>query len=331
MPTRLYFELEHYDRYHREDWEDRLAGWLRGAAGAVDRVANPDDADFIIEPAQAHSFIGGRVFSVAPESHYHRRPESTFAWDQGDQPTGRLPGLFCSLSRRLADPARHRGFCYPLRMNRLVRECPQDEARYLFGFSGNVTSPLRARLFAGLQDAARSGQALLRETESLFLRIYSPETDIERARFVDDLRQCRFILCPRGNGLSSIRLFEAMEAGRVPVIISDELQLPQCVDWTACALQVPERDIARIPALLAARAGEWPRLARSARREWERCFGDATLLPTVVAELRTILARRRGRESRQRYFFPCRVLPAYTLVRAKAVARRLQALRRKFT
>lgn len=328
MSTRLYFELGYCDRYHRADWEERLAGWLAGAAGTVLRAAGPDDAEFIIEPAQVQSFIGGRIFGVAPGSHYQRRPDATFAWDQGDHPTGRLPGLFCSLSRRLADPARHRGFCYPLRMNRLVRECPPEDAKHLFGFSGNVTSPLRARLFAQLRDAAQSGEALLRETESLFMRIYSPETDIERARYVDDLRSCRFILCPRGNGLSSIRLFETLEAGRVPVIISDALLLPACVNWSDCAVLVPERDVARIPALLAARAGEWPRLARNARREWERCFGDTSLLPTLVAELRTILAARRRPESHQGYFFPFRALPAYTLVRAKAAARRLQALRR---
>jgi len=327
MPsTRLYFELEHLDRYHRADWEDRLAGWLAGAAGAVARAPRPDDAELIIEPSSgAQSFIGGRVFGVAPGSHYHRRPEETFAWDQGDQPTGRLPGLFCSLSRRLADPARHRGFCYPLRMNRLVRECAQADARYLFGFSGNVTAPLRARLFAELADAGRDGRALLRPTESLFMRIYSPETDVERSRFVDDLRQCRFILCPRGNGLSSIRLFETLEAGRVPVILSDALLLPACVNWDECAVIVPERDLAQIPALLAARESAWPRLARNARREWERCFGDATLLPTLVAQLAALRAARRRPERTQRYFFPFRALPDYTLVHAKALVRRLQA------
>jgi hypothetical protein len=328
MSTPLYFELEYCDRYHRADWEDRLASWLAGTAGAVSRTANPDDAEFIIEPAQNQSFVGGRVFSVNPRSHYHRRPADTFAWDQGDQPTGRLPGLFCSLSRRLADPSRHRGFCYPLRMNRLVRECPQAEAKYLFGFSGNVTSPLRAWLFSELRGAAQSGQALLRETESLFMRIYSPETDVERARYVDDLRQCRFILCPRGNGLSSIRLFETLEAGRVPVIISDALLLPACVNWPACSVMVPESQISTIPSLLAARADDWPRLAHTARQEWARCFGDAAMLPTLVGEIRAILAARRRPETQQRYFFPFRALPAYTLVGAKALVRRVQALRR---
>ncbi len=326
--TRLYFELESYDRYHRASWENNLASWFNGAVGLVRRVNRPADAEFIIEPAAAHSFINGRVFTVAPDSHYRTHPENTFAWDAGDHPTGRLPGLFCSLSKRLVDPARHRGFCYPLRINHLIKPCALNEAKYLFGFSGNITAPVRFRLFTELANEAKAGRGLLRQTESIFTRIYNPATDADRMRFVDDLRQCRFILCPRGNGFSSIRLFETMEAKRVPVIISDNLQLPQCVNWHSCAVVVPESDIARIPELLSSREEDWPRLANNARSEWERCFDDRTLLSSLVAEVQAIRAARNRRENMQRIFHPFRVLPEYTLVRAKAFARRLQSLKR---
>jgi hypothetical protein len=326
MPsTSLYFDLETCDRYHRVDWEDRLAGWFAGTASQLVRVASAVEAEFIIEPQTWHSFLGGRVFRVAPSSYYSRRPDTTFAWDSGDFPTGRLPGLFCSLSRRLFDPARHRSFCYPLRINRQIREYPLAEARYLFGFSGNVTAPLRARLLADLRPAADAGLGLLRQTDSLFTRIYDPGADGERARFADDIRQCRFILCPRGNGLSSIRLFETMEAARVPVIISDALVLPQCVDWADCAVVVRESEIARLPDLLAARAPDWSRLAANARREWERSFGPATLLPNLVAQLRAIVHTRRRSERHQQYFFPFRVLPDFVIVEAKRARRALQS------
>jgi hypothetical protein len=329
--TSLYFELDHLDSYHRADWEERLDNWTRGAAAVVQRVSSIDDAEFIIETSHAHSFAGGRVFTVDPRSHYRTHPENTFAWDQDDRPTGRLPGLFCSLSRRLASPMRHRGFCYPLRINCLVQECSPADAKFLFGFSGNVTSPLRARLFSELAGAAQKHQALLRKTESIFTRIYNSQTDVERARFVDDLRQCRFILCPRGNGLSSIRLFEAMEAARVPVIISDAIVLPQCVDWSKCAIIVQERNIAQIPRLLVSHEADWPNLARNARSEWERCFGNNSMLPTLVLQLRSILSARHQPETNQKFISPFRTLPDYALVWAKGVARRLQTIRKGAT
>ena len=40
------------------------------------------------------------------------------------------------------------------------------------------------------------------------------------------MNMSKFILCPRGFGVSSIRLFEAMSFGRIPIVISDEAKLP---------------------------------------------------------------------------------------------------------
>ena len=34
------------------------------------------------------------------------------------------------------------------------------------------------------------------------------------------LRQSKFVICPRGVGTSSIRLFECLRAGRVPIIVA---------------------------------------------------------------------------------------------------------------
>src|SRR5262245_37477257 len=72
MSTRLYFPLDHLDPYHRADWEDRLSGWLAGCNGQVERVSQPDDAEFILESTAAHSFTRGRTFRVAPDSLYPR-------------------------------------------------------------------------------------------------------------------------------------------------------------------------------------------------------------------------------------------------------------------
>ncbi|MEJ1971708.1 MAG: hypothetical protein WDM96_04200 [Lacunisphaera sp.] len=71
------------------------------------------------------------------------------------------------------------------------------------------------------------------------------------------------------------------------------------------------------PAAGRAQEAGWENLARQARREWERCFGQATLLPTLTAELRSIQAARRRPERSQRYYFPFRVLPDYMLARAR--------------
>src|SRR5262249_2799424 len=69
--------------------------------------------------------------------------------------------------------------------------------------------------------------------------------------YVDLMRRSKFVLCPRGFGASSIRVFEAMCLGRVPVIISDQWQEPPGVPWSDCSIVVPESEVSHIPNLLA--------------------------------------------------------------------------------
>ena len=50
--------------------------------------------------------------------------------------------------------------------------------------------------------------------------------DAAAAEFRDALCSSVFALCPSGSGPNSIRLWEALEAGAIPVILSDDLALP---------------------------------------------------------------------------------------------------------
>jgi len=106
-----------------------------------------------------------------------------------------------------------------------------------------------------------------------------------KREFAESLRNARFILCPRGNGVGTIRLFEAMQAGRVPVIISDDYVLPNGVDWKSCAIVVRESEAGKIPEILAARESDWETMAALARRSWEQHFSQASLLTEMALHL----------------------------------------------
>lgn len=327
--TRVYFELGGYDRYHRIAWEERLNELGRFAAPEVVLVGRAVDADLTVETFGWHSFSGGRVFSVAPASNYHARPNSTFAWDAGDLPTGRLPGLYCSLSRRLLDPGRHRSFCYLLRHNTHVGEFPLEDARHLFGFTGALSAPIRHRLFETLRPYAAGGMADLQAVPSIWGKMFGTEADTAKHAYAESLRRCRFVLCPRGNGLSSVRLFETMEAARVPVILSDDLVLPECVDWSSCAIIVPENRLADIPRLLSSRESDWPALALRARRAWEENFSSAQLLRRAVSELNAIKAARSVPENTRRFPVMARIAPTFALRFAKNAFRFCQTSLRR--
>ena len=327
-PTTVYFELGPHDRFFRGLWESNLARWVSLAPAEVRLVGSAGDAEFIVETSVPQNLNGGHVFRVSPNSRYARDPERTFAWDSQDLPTGRLPGLYCSLPRALHDPRRHRSFCYPYRYNPHLRAAAPGEADRHFGFTGTVTSPLRGRLFAVLGAESAASRGLLRRTESIWGRMFTADDDSAKRRYCEDLARCKFILCPRGNGVCSVRLFESLEAARVPVILSDRYVLPDGIDWSACALRVPERDLGRLPALLAACEAGWPEMATRARTVWEQNFSDNRRLARLAAELQAIAAARREPERRSGPRFWIRVLPPFAVAQLKRLHRNLPRPRR---
>jgi hypothetical protein len=83
------------------------------------------------------------------------------------------------------------------------------EAKYLFSFVGNSSNcaSLRKRILK------------LKHAESLLEDSSSSQSDRD-VRYAEFLSKSKFVLCPRGLGPSTWRVFETMRAQRVPV--SDE-------------------------------------------------------------------------------------------------------------
>ncbi len=79
-----------------------------------------------------------------------------------------------------------------------------------------------------------------------------------------------------------MRLFEAMQAGRCPVILSDDWLAPPFIDWSSCSIQVPEARVRELPGILRARSDDADRLGRAAREVWEEYFSPERQLPTLI-------------------------------------------------
>lgn len=64
------------------------------------------------------------------------------------------------------------------------------------------------------------------------------------------LLQSVFSLCPSGSGPNSIRFWESLAVGSIPVLLSDTLELPYHPDWQDAIVRVPERHIQNIDHML---------------------------------------------------------------------------------
>lgn len=113
----------------------------------------------------------------------------------------------------------------------------------------------------------------------------------EADAYASTLQRSCFALCPSGSGPNSIRLWEALGYGAIPVILSDQLQLPGPAQlWQAAALVVPETEaaVAALPGQLEVLASDPQRLLamqQAGQQLWRR-YGLNGFATDVVEFLR---------------------------------------------
>lgn len=287
-PLRIFIDLSNHEYWYRRELERLVEAMYRAPtpdAILADRIGSSDCALRIEGCPQLKDNV-----SACFKWNEGKSPRE-FIWDSGDLPTGGLPGFYVSLPSYMCDKRRHRAFCLPIQCNETIRPYDLSEATYLFGFFGAVSSGLRGRMAAALRSQNDRQEALIELRNSIWSQMFDRSGLKAKADYADNLRRCRFNLCPRGNVLAGVgsRLYETMQATRVPVIISDWITLPEGVDWNSCAVRVRERDISLIPRILREHSDRWPQMAVNARLAWETHFSEEAILGELGRQMRVLL------------------------------------------
>jgi len=246
---------------------------------------DPHEADVIlfVENAQFDDYLYKRLLKHPLVQMY---PEKTFMYNEVDRPWCVLPGIYACMPANRYDESRQVAFPYLVTPNRFVPQIHrwQVKREWLFSFVGASSHPLRRRV-----TALNSVSEGVRDTSDF--NVWHSDA-IERSSqglvFAESMARSHFVLCPRGLGTSSYRPFEAMQAARAPVIISDEWVAPPHVDWDF-ALFVPEKDVEAIPDLLAERVSEAGDRGQAARRAWEMAYSPTVLFDTVAESMAFLL------------------------------------------
>jgi hypothetical protein len=125
---------------------------------------------------------------------------------------------------------------------------------------------------------------------------YASEKRNHQKDYADILSNSSFILCPRGAGVSSIRLFEVMNAGRVPVIIADNWIPVKGIPWEEFAIFIPEAKIGDIDRIVRARQSEAFDMGNRARDAWKKFCSpgaDASVLADSLHLLLSMVSQQR--------------------------------------
>lgn len=317
MTLSLHFRFAHEDAWHNAELARFVSSLSPGAELRL--CENASKADVIIAFTSTPScFPPGKWKLTAEQRALRTQTPPVLVWDSGDHPTGSLAGLYCSLPRRLFDPRRHHTSCYPICYNETVEHFPQNEASTLLGFHGGPSAPVRLRLLDLLRREMRPEETRLVLQEGPWSRMFDRTGVPEKNAYAATLRNTRFFICPKGNGVGSIRLFETMKAGRVPVIISDDYVLPPGIDWESCSLRVSEKQLHTLPSLVRKHQEQWPRMAVAARQVWEQQFSPEGFLPALTPFLKAFVADPKLREPSHRHSSRLAVHLARSRLRLKA-------------
>jgi hypothetical protein len=290
---------------------------LTGRAPTHHVVATPEEADIIL-------FSNSLFVNQADiRSHFLTKKfaEKIFVYSTTDRQVPFFPGVYACTERRWYIPAHMRsGFYIKVLDHDWIRPSPiNEEAPYLFSFCGSFdTHPFRARM-ASLNDP----RGFIRDTSNDDGRAFGKSADTYQrwhAEYFRILKDSMFVLCPRGADPSSFRIFEAMKAGRAPVIIADEWEPPVGPNWNEFSLRVPEARLGDVPQILENFVDRATEMGCRASQSWERWFSMEAAFQTIVTWCVQILEAQQHRGVLQRcrpllqlarpYFFRHVVLPA---------------------
>ncbi len=239
-------------------------------------------AGFYFERVRSHPFV-------------KKYREKCFLFCANDFVIPFLPGIYASIEKRWSSSRTRAGFCLGEPGAEFLINTPlTDAAAYLYSFVGSIDTAAVRRNLTRLShprgffhDTAADYQRVLHR------RMPAEERQDYHRRYAEIAAATKFILCPRGLGASSMRLFDTMRIGRVPVILSDEWVEPVGPCWDKFSLRVPECEYDKVPAILEEREAAAVEMGLLARAQWEDWFSERVCFRRVVESCLDIKRQRR--------------------------------------
>ncbi len=245
----------------------------------IERARFSREHEVVDDPAAAEMIVLTGHFRSRPHilldnPLYRKYTDKCATYDENDHCLPLLPGVYCN-AHHCESSRIGRIFSYAhitrngVFSNPSVQYRPETEKKYFVSFQGGSTSLVRKRLY---RVRFRRPDVLIENTSEYghWSKVPAADQEERQQRYGETISASHFVLCPRGSGPSSLRLFEVMKSGVAPVLIADAYVRPPGVDWDSFLIRVKERDVSRLEKILEpelASAAERGRLARQAYLE----------------------------------------------------------------
>lgn len=293
--------------YARHDLDRLLRSARKDKYHRHSLTHDPETADLIIFVERGPA-AGVHLEHVRAHPYTARYREKCFVCNARYKGVPYLPGVYASIEKadRFEQRVRSGHYLEIAEKDFLDYEPASAEHTYLYSFVGAVdTASVRSRLAR----LGHPGGMILDTSKQKPREDFSEKEDGQyRTRYVDVIKQSAFVLCPRGVGVSTLRLFETLKMGRAPVIIADQWVAPEGPNWDEFSLRIAENQVHTIPDILERNESRATEMGSRARAVWEEWFSEEASFHRIVEWCLDIKNKRIVSEGVLRYTAYTRLL-----------------------
>jgi hypothetical protein len=262
------------------------ANWLKSKSISNTSICtdNPEDADVIVF-IESHPVNDPYFTHVFNNKIYKKYKNKCVLYHDADLSITPMPTISPSIELWQYNPKHKRSSHYIARVceNETIDKALvnfKPSRKYLYSFIGSKTHSVRSAII-GMKHPVN---AYIKDTSSLKAWELDSNQKFEYEReYYEIMNESFFILCPRGIGPCSYRLFETMQLGRVPVIISNQwVEIPG-IKWDDVSIRVDETLVHKLPEILAKREKDAVEMGRNARKSWEQFFSPEVSLNQIAS------------------------------------------------
>jgi hypothetical protein len=194
---------------------------------------DPSSADRIIfiDIHQAHHLDVRQT--IAQHQLYKDNSDKIFVWNEQDRPLFNVRGFYVNVPNVLKADRTIAAIPYLF--------VPADSLFHGTNFSRNGRTVTCSYRGTNTHKCRKVLTAIKHQNYSLVDSTKS--NSVTKTEYLTELDHSLHAICPRGHGLTSFRLYEAMARGSLPVIIADGWLPPKGIAWEKVCTFVKESDI----------------------------------------------------------------------------------------
>ncbi|MDX2194776.1 MAG: exostosin family protein [Cytophagales bacterium] len=263
--------------YQKEQLNNIYDTWRQYSSQSHDFVLVKDENEADIFLFNTHFTSRDEYYLITTHHFYKKYFHKCMLWCDKDVPYPILPGIYTAMPRVPMHHLFFRTVPYLSDTNPVISANNEILPKYMACFQGSMSANVRKNIMK-----QKYSDSILRISTTpywgdfIFGKGFADTGSDYLSQYAANMLNAKFILCPKGNGTASYRFFETLQAGRVPVLISDSYVLPAIDEnWDDIIITIAENNIRNLEKILLTYENEWQERGKKGKFIYEKYFSKS--------------------------------------------------------